>query len=66
MANMSYCRFENTKNDFQDCLNYLEEHETLEKLSDSERRESQELYKLAQAYIELYSYIEEQEGENDD
>lgn len=25
MSNMSYCRFENTARDFQDCLNALEE-----------------------------------------
>ena len=28
MANMSYCRFENTTKDMQDCINAIEEGET--------------------------------------
>lgn len=31
MANMSYCRFQNTNNDLQDCLNTLEDGEALSK-----------------------------------
>lgn len=37
MANMSYCRFENTSQDLQDCFNYLCKHETLDDLSNSEK-----------------------------
>ena len=28
MANMSYCRFENTTRDMQDCINAIEEGDT--------------------------------------
>ena len=28
MANMSYCRFENTTRDMQDCINAIEDRET--------------------------------------
>ncbi len=40
MSNMSYCRFENTSVDLDDCYNALEEmygEEDFEKLSDYER-----------------------------
>ena len=35
MPNMSYCRFENTVNDMQDCLNAIEDRE-INDLSDYE------------------------------
>ena len=35
MPNMSYCRFENTVNDMQDCLNAIEDREVND-LSDYE------------------------------
>ena len=37
MANMSYCRFENTFKDLRDCYKALGENE-LSELSDSERK----------------------------
>lgn len=66
MPNMSYCRFENTVNDFRDCLNDLEEQESLEHLSDREKTQAKRLFDLAQLYIEIYSDIKRIEGGEDD
>lgn len=57
MANMSYCRFENTMRDLQDCVDTLEEMETAEdlaELSKSERQSADTMFDLCQAYINLY------------
>lgn len=46
MANMSYCRFENTYRDMQDCVDALEE-EGFESLSENEKHYAKLLVKLA-------------------
>lgn len=43
MANMSYCRFENTLRDLHDCAAALEQDPTLSKLSESERQAARQL-----------------------
>ena len=52
--NMSYCRFENTLSDFEDCINNLGEI-----TSESEKRAAKSLYEAAKEYIELYELNEE-------
>lgn len=49
--NMSYCRFENTFNDLQDCLNALEE---LEKTSDREMSYMQKIADICEDYIKAH------------
>lgn len=53
---MSYCRFENTSNDFGDCLEALQEMtpEDYEKLSISEQSGLDGLFEMAQEFIESY------------
>ena len=46
MANMSYCRFENTARDLRDCVEALKNNET-EDLSTYEKRGLQELLEYA-------------------
>lgn len=56
--NMSYCRFENTKNDFADCVNALQDaidNETSMDLSEYEARAMKRLADLAEEYIDLYN-----------
>ena len=48
---MSYCRFENTVNDMNDCLNAIEDGEA-KNLSDYELRALKEFLELAQAIVE--------------
>lgn len=43
--NMSYCRFENTYGDLQDCYNALAE-EDLDELSESEKKYAKKLIKM--------------------
>ena len=62
MANMSYCRFENTKSDLYDCVNALEE-DGLNDLSEMEKRSAENMYWLCQQYIDAYE--EAKEYEND-
>ena len=53
MSNMSYCRFNNTVADMEDCVEALEE-DGIESLSESETEKAKRLYELAQEYIEIY------------
>ena len=51
MANMSYCRFENTYHDLRDCLAALEEGDDL---SDDEKRYKTRLVKLCKKIARDY------------
>ncbi len=55
MANMSYCRFENTHRDLMECLNAIEEEgmDTLE--SKYEREAAEDLVYTAKRFIEAYT-----------
>jgi hypothetical protein len=48
---MSYCRFENTYRDFQDCLEALE-NDGIESLSDNERYYAEKLLNLSKKLIQ--------------
>lgn len=54
MANMSYCRFENTYNDLRDCYWAIQEAGSIEDmdLSDSEKTHLFRLINLAQKIID--------------
>ena len=58
MPNMSYCRFENTVNDMQDCIYAIEEGDTSE-LSSSEVRALEEFLDLAREITNLEYDIEQ-------
>ena len=55
---MSYCRFENTVNDMQDCIYAIEEGDTSE-LSSSEVRALEEFLDLAREITNLDMEIEQ-------
>ena len=57
MANMSYCRFENTTKDMQDCLYAIEEGDTKE-LSRYEASALREFLNLAAMIIDYEPDIE--------
>ena len=54
MPNMSYCRFENTFNDFRDCLAALKDEGMHAIESRRERDYAEDLMKLAVRYVEVY------------
>lgn len=57
MANMSYCRFQNTLNDFIDCV------ENLDNISSKEEKSAAKgLYEYAQEYVERFEELNEEEG----
>ena len=58
MPNMSYCRFENTVNDMQDCIYAIEDGDTSE-LSSSEVRALEEFLDLAREITNLEYNIEQ-------
>ena len=64
MPNMSYCRFENTVNDMNDCLNAIEDREVND-LSDYELLALKDFLELGQAIVdnedEIQRIIEEHE-----
>ena len=65
---MSYCRFENTHNDLQDCTHALSD-EGLGDLSTTERYHAEQMYELCKTYIEEFDMKveqEEQEQEEED
>lgn len=58
MANMSYCRFENTLSDLRDCAEHWED----EDLSKSEQKARKQLLELCQDILdEYYEEVEENE-----
>jgi len=71
MANMSYCRFENTVNDMQDCLNELYESaesglsfaQFMERLgSDYERSAVKRMAHLIQEMAEVIEQLHDNDG----
>jgi hypothetical protein len=60
MANMSYCKFENTVHDFQYCIDELDEDRSFESLSKSEKSYAEKLYELAKTYVEIFESIEDE------
>lgn len=62
MANMSYCRFNNTKMDLDDCLDALREGATL---SNEEFRKCKQMFKNIISFLEDEGVIED-DGELDE
>lgn len=58
MANMSYCRFENTYSDLADCVGSLKE---CEELSNSERKYAKWMRDMCEEYISAYNEMFEEE-----
>lgn len=56
MANMSYCRFNNTKIDLDDCLDALREGETL---SESEFNKCKQMFRNFVSFLEDEGIIED-------
>lgn len=56
MANMGYCRFQNTANDLRDCVSALEEAGDFEELdlSDREASSAEWMLQLCQRYVDAY------------
>ena len=60
MANMSYCRFENTYSDLNDCVNALEEIVyDGETISTREWRYAKRMRELCERFIEALDEIDE-------
>lgn len=57
MSNMSYCRFQNTLEDLQDCSNYI----TDDSLSREEERARENLVDLCRYIVEEWESMEEEE-----
>lgn len=53
MANMSYCRFENTLSDLRDCLEALK-NDDLKELSRTEKKSARELIELSMGISEMF------------
>ena len=60
MANMSYCRFENTYKDLCECYNNMENVN-----SESEKRYRQHLIQLCQNIVDEYSDLEDEEEDDE-
>ena len=58
MGNMSYCRFENTARDLEDCVEAIDNKETND-LSDYEVRGLEKILRYAKYIVELEEEIEE-------
>lgn len=65
MANMSYCRFENTSRDLRDCVNALEDI-AYEGISKREWHYAKTIRNLCEEYLEAFDDINEDEIELDD
>ena len=56
MGNMSYCRFENTARDLQDCVNAIDRGET-DELNEYEISGLAEILKLSEYIVDMEDYI---------
>lgn len=57
---MSYCMFQNTYHDFNDCINALEEHLDEEfTISEKELEYAKKLYDACSVFIDRFEEIEE-------
>jgi hypothetical protein len=65
MANMSYCRFQNTAQDLRDCVTVVEEAYDLDDLdlSNDETYAMQRMRNLCQDFLDAYECLEEMTGE---
>ena len=63
MANMSYCRFENTLSDLQACYDSMLDREELSK---SEKRARDEMAELCQNFVDEYDRMTEEESEEEE
>jgi len=64
MANMSYCRYENTLNDLKDCFRAMQNESEDHELSKSEKRCKDQLIALCQQIIEFNDcYFEDDEDD---
>ena len=61
MANMSYCRFENTSKDLQDCVSAMDDAYILADmdLSKTEMRSMQRMRELCQEFLDHYERLEQ-------
>lgn len=59
MSNMGHCRFSNTLNDLQDCIDNLLMIDSLEELSDFERQAAEEMRDRIEDYITNYDNLAE-------
>ncbi len=66
MSNMSYCRFENTTSDMEDCVEQLRDR-TLDDLNEYEIASLGSFLSLAKEIVDNEDYIEEiiENGENE-
>ena len=62
MGNMSYCRFQNTSHDLQDCIDALENYDGEEdKLSKAEYDASVTMREQCETYIRIFDEKAEEE-----
>ena len=62
MSNMSYCRFQNTLTDLQDCMDTLYDlDEDLSELSGAEKRAAKSLIELCNEIVVSYGHIVDQD-----
>ena len=66
MSNMSYCRFENTTSDMEDCVEQLRDR-TLDDLNEYEIASLGSFLSLAKEIVDNEDYIDEiiEKGENE-
>ena len=65
MGNMSYCRFENTARDLQDCVNAIDRGET-EDLNNYEKSGLADILNLAEYIVDMQDDINNIINENED
>ena len=62
MANMSYCRFQNTYQDLKDCIESIEYRTDIKDLPEIEKKYALKLRELCEEYLELSEIEEEEEN----
>ncbi|ANH50870.1 hypothetical protein BOX16_gp36 [Salmonella phage 64795_sal3] len=63
MANMYYCMFRNTMDDFRNCVDAICNADSIDDFSNAERKAAERLYHLANEYVAYYEQLLEESGE---
>jgi len=63
MGNMSYCQFQNTAPDFEQCLDAIGNCESLEDFSSTERLYAHRMREMAEQYVEWFDQVSDCEEE---
>ncbi len=57
MPNMTYCQFQNTSRDFEQCVDAIGNADSISDFSSAEQSAADSMYEMAKNYVEWYEQL---------